>query len=301
MKTLIGIGTFGTLEFTKLAVRSIRETVKNDYDLFIVIGKANDTATLNFVRQEGLTHIVHPTNLGFPRSVNDIYDAGWVHGDYDNVIIMGNDVIAYPYAVDALINTAKSTDYEWICSLQYDVKSLIKDFPEVRKYFAGSSHIYSAFDERPWELFKDYSEESNLAEIGFSDVQNLCLYKRSVFEKIGYTDVNFYPAYFIDNDYARRGVNADLKACTLINSRYFHFWSRTIHQGVGGTTHEAFRRNRSFYATKWGGDFGQEGWKIPFDGGKYQLAPGIFLPGTLNIDSREQELNVINFWKRIQG
>ena len=286
MKTLIGLGTFGTLDFTKLAVRSVKETVKNDYDIFIVVGK-NDKETRDFCNSEGIPFVNHPTNLGFPRAVNDIYDAGWVNGDYDNVVIMGNDVVAYPYAIDSLIDTARDTEYEWICSNQYDVRMLVAQFPETRKYFAGSSMIFADFAFRPWETFTGYSKELHVAEIGFSDVQNLCLYKRSVFEKIGYTDVNFYPAYYIDNDYARRGVNAKLNACTLINSKYFHFWSRTIKQGSGGSTNRAFEANRDFYIQKWGGDFGKEAWLVPFNG-----------TGSLKIDSRENELNIIEHWKR---
>ena len=286
MKTLVGLGTYGTPEFTRLAVRSIRETVKNEHDIFIVVGK-NDPETINFCNAESIAYKVHEVNLGFPAAVNDIYDAGWVNGDYDNVIIMGNDVIAYKYAIDSLVDTARETDYEWISSSQYDVKQLISQFPAVRKYFAGESLIFTDFTARPWEAFTGYSEEKQVAEIGFSDVQNLCLYKRSVFEKIGYTDVNYYPAYFVDNDYARRGVNANLKACTLINSKYFHFWSRTIHQGSGGSTHRAFENNKKYYSQKWNGAFGQEQWLIPFNGA-----------GSLKISSRDHELDVINHWKK---
>jgi len=295
-KNLIGIGTFGNLGFTKLAVQSLRETVKKDYDIFLVVGKG-DAATKDYAEQEGINYTFHPVNYGFPWAVNDIYDAGWVLGDYDNVVIMGNDVVAYPYAVDSLIETAEETDYEWICSVQYDVKSLIKEFPEQRKYFKGAGCIFEDFTARPWDAFTGYSKEKQVAEMGFSDVQNLCLYKRSVFDKIGYTDVNFYPAYFIDNDYARRGVNADLKACTLVNSKYFHFWSRTIKQETGGSSHNAFRMNEKFYEQKWGGKFGQEAWKIPFNGGKFKLPNGVVLPGSLRLGSREQELNIVNFWK----
>ena len=297
-KNLIGIGTFGNINFTKMAVHSVQETVNNDYTIYLVVGKVGDLETIEFAESEGIPYKIHPSNLGFPRAVNDIYDAGWVDGDYDNVIIMGNDVVAYPYAIDSLIDTAEDSDYEWICSLQYDVRSLIKEFPKTKKFFSGASLIFDYFRGRPWEAFTSYSKEREIAEIGFSDVQNLCLYKRSVFEKIGYTDTNFYPAYFIDNDLARRGVNANLSACTLINSRYFHFWSRTIHQETGGTTPLAFNKNQAFYKTKWGGDFGQEAWTIPFNGGTYSLTDGVDLVGSLNIDSREQELDIINYWRK---
>jgi GT2 family glycosyltransferase len=297
LKTLIGIATFGGLNFTRLAVQSVRETVlENDYEIFLVVGKPDDVETPAYATENKIYFTKHDTNRGFPASVNDIYDYAWTTNDFDNVIIMGNDVIAYPYAIDSLINTAKNTDYEWICSTQYDVRNLCDQFPDQRKYFQSGDYIFTDFQAAPWKEFTGYSKEEKVAEIGLSDVQNLCLYKRSVFDKIGYTDANFYPAYYIDNDYARRGVNADIRGCTIINSVYFHFWSRTIKQGSGGSTNKFFNSNREFYIQKWNGDFGQETWKIPFNGEPFLLDGRISLEGSLKISSRVYEEEVIKYW-----
>ena len=116
-------------------------------------------------------------------------------------------------------------------------------------------------------------------------------------DKIGYVDVNFYPAYYSDNDYARRGVNANLKTCALANSQYFHFWSRTIHQGSGGSTARYFENNRKYYIMKWLGDFSRERWTIPFNGKPHHLNKNIILPADLKISSRENERGIIKFWR----
>src|SRR4030042_3059267 len=104
-KTLIGIVTFGGLEFTKLAIRGIRETVTKPYDICAVVGKPGDSETALYLNTQkywgNTTVITHGSNRGFPASLNDIYDVAWKTNNYDNLIMMGNDVIPYPYAIDS--------------------------------------------------------------------------------------------------------------------------------------------------------------------------------------------------------
>lgn len=284
-KTLIGIVTFGNLEFTKLTIKSFIDTTKNDIDIFVVVGKPDDFETIRWLATsdelKNVGYIIHRENKGFPASLNDIYDYAWIVNDYDNLILAGNDVVVYPHAVDSLIDLANSSEYCVISGLQYDVKSLVKEFPETSKYFSGSTFQFTDFASAPWEKFTKYNDEQTIADMQLYDIQNLCLYKRKVFDVIGYTDVNFYPAYYVDNDYARRIVVAGLPCCSLVNARFFHFWSRTIHQGSGGSTSKYFENNRRYYISKWGGDFGKET-KIP----------------EIRISSRDMEAEIINYWRR---
>lgn len=298
MKTFVGIVTFGNLEFTKLAVQSVRETATKPVDICVIIGKPGDDQTRQYCADNNLPHIVHDVNKGFPASLNDLYDWGFGYWDYDAYIAMGNDVIAYPHAIDSLIEVAETTDYEWVCAREYSVKELVKDFPHTRKYFQGENLKFTDFNSKPWLEFNKYSNQSTFDSIGLSDVHNLCLFSRSVFDKIGYVDVNFYPAYFEDNDYVRRAINAGIKSCTVTNAFYFHFWSRTIHQGSGGSTDKHHVKNEDFYRTKWNGDVGQELNLLPFNGNDYNLTNEIQLKGSLKIDSRENEDAIINYWVR---
>lgn len=227
--------TFGNLEFTKLALREIRANMKPPVVFFVVVGKPGDEKTSVWLRSEGIAFVAHKENLGFPASINDIYDWAWNGWNFDNVIIAGNDIAPYLGAIDALIECAETTEWEWICSSEYDSRALVRDHPEARRFFKGGNMVFSDFAARPWELHqppRDIILEPNCIK----DVRNLCLFKRSVFEKLGYADVNFWPGgYFEDNDYCRRAMLAGVKACGLRHSSYFHFWSRTIHQGSGET------------------------------------------------------------------
>ena len=298
-KTLVGIVTFGNFNFTKLTVESIEKTTKNPITFFIIVGKPNDFETVEWIKSKNMDFDFHSENWGFPASLNDIYDFAWKYNDFDNLIIAGNDIVVYPNAVDSLINKADNSDWEWISSSQFDVKSLINLYPETAQYFSqdGSFKFYKFNEVAPWEIHKDYDKPENVEPNVIKDVHNLCLYKKSVMEKIGYIDVNFYPAYYSDNDYARRGVNAGLKTCALSNSQYFHFWSRTIHQGSGGSTAKFFEQNRRYYKIKWGDDFAREKWLVPFDSKPYHLTSDTVLPASLKIDDRSDESKIIKFWR----
>ncbi|KKM02414.1 hypothetical protein LCGC14_1784680 [marine sediment metagenome] len=296
--SLVGMVTYGGLEFSKLTIKGIRETTTKPIFFYVVVGKPNDLATIEWLNSEGIPHIIHNENYGFPCSVNDIYDFAWNRNNFDNIIMVGNDIYPYPYAIDSMIEIAETTDYEWIAAKQLvDSRLLVDLYPEVSKYFNGPDCIFSDFNSRPWEVFTDYSEKIEIADDAISNVHDLCLYKRGVFDKIGYVDVNFYPAYYEDNDYARRGVNAKIKACTLVNALYFHFWSRTIKQEGGASNPTYFGKNGAFYRTKWGGNFANEAYKIPFNEKPFELTKGIFLSPSLKIDSRDNEKAIINYWR----
>ncbi len=279
-KNLLGIVTFGNTNFTKLAVESILKTCDYPIDVFIVVGKPGDSETLDWVSTNGYDFIVHRENMGFPFSVNDIYDYAWRTHQYDNLIIAGNDIVAYPHAVNSMIDLANNSDYECISALQYDVRDLVRQFPSTGEFFRGDTYIFEDFNQRPWEYFRDYSDVKEIKDMQLYDIQNLCLYRGGLFDSVGYLDVNYYPAYFVDNDYARRIVLSGNRCCTLGNARFFHFWSRTIHQGTGGSTHRFFENNRKYYTDKWGGP----------PGGETKHAP-------IRIESREYEIDKIRYWR----
>lgn len=303
-KTLIGMVTFGNLPFTKIVVETVKQYTNSSVDFFMVVGKPEDNETPQWLDEQGIKYHKHNENHGFPASLNDIYDYGFIENTYDYLITAGNDIAVYPGTIDNLIKVADTTDWEWISSSQFDVKTLVNIYPEAAKYFDIPNNFkFTMFDKRPWELHIDnvLSEPDRIEPDVIKDVHNLCLYKKCAIEKIGYVDVNFYPAYYEDNDYARRAVNLGLKTCALTNSVYFHFWSRTIHQGSGGSTGRYFDQNRRFYITKWGGDFAQERWKIPFNGMDFPLTDKIILPATLGIFERKDELEIARYWRNLSG
>lgn len=299
MKTLISMVAFGNLPFTKLAIQSVKDTCHYEYDLFVVNGKNSDTDTTRYLQENNIPYIIHEENKGFPASVNDIYDYAWKENDYDYLIIMGNDVIAYPDSIDKLIETAFTTDYEAISTGEYSVKTLYEEHPEFRNLI-NPNHNYMLHNLNTpiWNVFSNPKEFH--IDNGLIDIHNLALYKKSVFEKVGYIDVNFFPAYFEDDDYVRRMMLSNIKDGT-INRFYFHFWSRTIHQGSGGSDNKFFENNRNFMLAKWGGLTHHWEYEKPFNGNVYTLTNGLDLPPDINIQSRHLEPHIIYYWKSRHG
>jgi len=312
MKTLIGIVSYGNLPFLQLAIRGIKETLTKDADILVIAAKPKDGEMQGWLFDHGIAFIPNGSNIGFAGSINDIFAYSWM-GErnnaivspearatkYDNVIIMGNDVIPYPGALDAMINCAETTDWEWICASQFDSKSLVARYPEAAQYFKGDTLEFTNFDARPWEMHKEI-HAPNIEPDALKDVRNLALFKRSVFDKTGYADVNFWPnAYFEDNDAARRANLCGVKACGLSEAAYFHFWSRTIHQGENRQHSKFFERNLGHYIHKWGGAVGGESYSQPFDGRGYILNPYVFLQPDMKIASREQEQAIIRYWSTL--
>lgn len=84
--------------------------------------------------------------------------------------------------------------------------------------------------------------------------------------KVGLFDESFWPAYFEDNDYARRMNMANIVS-SAVKTNMGHFGSATLaaYSPAEREKHGyQFRSNRSCYIAKWGGEPGQETFNSPF-------------------------------------
>lgn len=295
-KTLLGIVSYGGLPFLEMAIRSVQETT-NQVDICVIVAKPDDGEMWDFLWQRKIAAKPHDQNMGFPASVNDLYQMAFEPGEYDHLIIVGNDVVAMPGAIDAMIRTAETTEYEMVCGSEFNSRFLVDNYPEARKFFHGENLIFNDFKARPWQLHQE--RRSGIEPHSRKDIRNFTLFKRSAFEKVGYADASFWPnGYFEDNDYALRCDKLSVSACGLAEAAFFHFWSRTIKQGEARDHGGYFSRNGGHYVHKWGGPVGGERYALPYDGRGMELAPGIFLKPEMKIGSREQEEAIIRYWSK---
>lgn len=303
---LIGVPTFGNFVFTKMCIEHIVKTTKRTkYKLMVVVGKPNDSETINYCLENNIYHIVHEVNKGLPASVNDIYDHAFMEKSYDAVVIVGNDVLPYWNSIDQLVDIANKTDYDWVSGVAVAINTLIKAVPDCAKYFGGGekNKNFNETNLTEWlDKYKPIKKEKEILDLAHygivGDSHNMCLFTKELFNKIGYIDVNFFPAYYEDNDYSRRAQLAGIKMCRVTNSVYFHYWSRTLHQGgMKATNDKYFPMNKSYYIEKWGGEPGKETYTYPFNGGKYELG-GISMKGHINIRKRSREEFILNAWRQ---
>lgn len=235
-RTLVGIVSYGGLPFLELALKSIQETATKAVDIRVVTAKPGDTEMSTFLFMRGIPQKIHTKNKGFPASVNDLYDAAFVgdgvnDGQYDHLIICGNDVVVMPGAIDAMINCAERESYEMVCGSEFNSRFLVENYPEARQFFHGENLIFTDFNARPWELHKE--RRTGIEPHQRKDIRNFTLFKRSAFEKVGYADVGFVKnGYYEDNQFCERCDHLGVSACGLLDAPFFHFWSRSIHQNV---------------------------------------------------------------------
>src|ERR1700687_2047932 len=137
-KTLLGIVSYGNLNFLKLSLCEVLATANKPLDVAVVVAKPGDIEMVEWLKNYPVQIIVNTFNKGLAGSLNDLDDRAFVESDYDNLIIMGNDVIPYPNAIDAMIDGADNTAFELIYASQFDVKALVSRYPEARRYFVGA-------------------------------------------------------------------------------------------------------------------------------------------------------------------
>src|SRR6185436_14742652 len=112
--------------------------------------------------------------------------------------------------------------------------------------------LVNAAEKSPEDLFfYPHSAESG------ANAWSMFLQRKALQEKIGLYDETFFPAYFEDDDYSLRMRKAGIRAVPVVGAGYVHFASSTIQAYTPEQTnnhHASFRRNRSYYIVKWGGD-----------------------------------------------
>lgn len=292
-KTLVGICAYGGMKFLRLGLNALAKA--DVADVLVIQAKPGDEEMAHALSNENCAVIHHEENLGFAAAINDMLDHAFIADTgYDNLIIMGNDVIPMDGAIEVMIRCADSTDYEMVCGSEFNAKFLTDQYPEARKYFRGENLIFTDWGACPWLLHKD--AQTGIEPDTRKDIRNLTLFKRSSFEKVGYADVNFYcNGYFEDNDYGRRCDLLNVKACGLKEAAFFHFTSRTIHQNVNRDHGGYFDRNMLYYTHKWHGMPGHEKYSTPFNGGPYRLGD-IDVPCEMKLSTRDHEPACINYW-----
>jgi hypothetical protein len=76
--------------------------------------------------------------------------------------------------------------------------------------------------------------------------------------KVGLFDENFEVAYFEDNDYHHRMREENIDASCDLWAPFSHYASRTVSESGIQPIHDAFRKNREYFRSKWGFVPGEE-------------------------------------------
>lgn len=248
MKLVIGAPAFNNLKYTKLFLESIKCSCPHEV-LIINNGSSDDTE--KYLVENSINHISYKENRGFSYAYNDAMD--YALTDNDSLLLWcGNDIVLRPNSIDWMVKAITETDYEMFCGNEILNKEILEVNPDAYKQFSYKF----GFDEPQYTELK----------YGAGGMNHSCLIrKKSVLDKVGYYDVNYYPAYFEDNDYARRCDLLGIKYGTVESALFYHFWSRSINEGgLRQLNNARFEKNRAYYVMKWGGLPRQDVYDKPF-------------------------------------
>lgn len=120
-------------------------------------------------------------------------------------------------------------------------------------FSGGPELIYQAIKKHPARLI--------------TTLMDWCVFilPKTVFEKTGPFDENFFPAYYEDKDYERRirlGGGGIIRSPLLSPSVY----RSNSTSEKDNSIHLAAHKNKEYYLKKWGGPPGGEKFSCPFDG-----------------------------------
>lgn len=313
MKVIISFVTFNTLKYTKLCLKSIKCSYPHE---ILVVDNGSIDGTVEWLNTQDITLITNGENLGLPYAYNTMYDYAW--NDVDNLlVVINNDNVCLPNTIDDLVRASKISDASVLSGNTVTSPIYCAQHPEDRRFFAGGNNITTeaSGNERDgvggwspgayYNLIESTSDEfisvmydrliTSLPK--FEITQGGCyipghrLYKKPYFDVIGYFDVNFYPLYNLDCDYAMRAKLAN-QNCVIVNSSIcFEFWSRALYESI--VPIRDIRRH-DYYIEKWGDVIEWNGWSTPFNG-RFPVKYRGYDTSNIRISSREGELERIHY------
>lgn len=181
---------------------------------------------------------------------NNVLAASWNMGteramerDCDYILICNDDILLSETAIDHMVGYFESAPDETVMVTGRNVKAALADPYEIFHYNP------TVFDDPECPDFSCF------------------MIRAETYEVVGSFDENFIPAYFEDNDYHRRINLMGYKAVNYGGAPFYHFGSLTQNLEGPVCTSDMFVGNRSYYASKWGGEPGQEQYATPFNKG----------------------------------
>ena len=249
-ETLVVIPTVNNLNY----LRQVIDSFHCDYPhQLLVIDNGSTDNTLAYLKsKKNLAYIHYDSNLGVNYANNVAFDLAFVNSD-NNLIVIHNDIVLNKQCINNLILGLNNSTYDIIYAKEFCADPPRKSLQDM---FANLQYFYELTPEG-FSYHKDVSYTGVMVSEGLNFTARAI--KKSFFDKIGYADVNFYPAYYCDNDVLIRSKLTDVTIGFVDSAHYLHYRSRSINEGgVDVINNKHFKRNYQFYKTKWGGEVGKE-------------------------------------------
>ena len=245
-KTSIIILSYNTLELMQLCIQSIHaHTEAGTYEIIVVENASTDGSAEWLKAQEDLVYIYNDENRGFPGGCNQGLTAA-----------TGRDLL--------LLNSDTVVTKDWLKNLRLALYSnaRVGAVSCVTNYCSNSQQI-----EVPYERLEDmqaFAARHNASNPALwrkrATLVGFCyLFKREVFDKVGFLDERFSPGNFEDDDYSLRILQAGYDLLICQDTFIHHFGHGSFLKG--GTEQEMLEklkraealveRNQALFQEKW--------------------------------------------------
>ena len=210
--TSIIILSYNTLDLLQLCIGSIREfTEEGTYEIIVVENASQDGSAEWLKEQKDLICIYNEENRGFPKGCNQ----GLEIAAGTELLLLNSDTIVTKHWLDNLRRALYSspqvgavscvTNY---CSNNQQIKVSYESIEEMQAFAAG----YNKTNPALWE------DRTTL--VGFC-----YLFKREVYEKVGFLDERFSPGNYEDDDYSLRILREGYSLLVCRDTFIHHFGS----------------------------------------------------------------------------
>lgn len=235
--TSIVIPTFNQLSLLMQCINSIIENTNPAYEI-IVVDNASTDGTSNYLQQLGgqVRYRVLENNRGFSGAIN----VGMMMAKGRMILLLNNDTLV----------TEKWLDNLLIC-LNSDER--IGMVGPITNYISGDQRV-----DVPYEDIADmprFARENNLSDAArwrwVDRLTGFCLlFRRELFDGIGYFDEGFEIGNFEDDDYNIR-VRLLGKNLVIAQDAFIHHFGSVSMKVLGDQFFEVNNRNQLYFMDKW--------------------------------------------------
>lgn len=211
-------------DYLKKCINSIYTNYTGLMEIIVVDNNSNDGSYKWLEQYKNLVFKKLEQNYGFSRAVNE----GIRQSQEEYVILLNNDTEIYEGFIEALVECIqKDSEIFAVCSqmIQYHNKNLIDDAGDQYNLLGWA---YKCGDGKP---LGSHDKEEEV----FSACAGAAIYRKSVFEEIGYFDENFF-AYMEDVDISYRALIHGYKNVYCPEAKVYHIGSAT-----SGSKYNAFK------------------------------------------------------------
>lgn len=224
-KVSIVIPNYNGIKFIKNCLLSLEKQTEEEFDI-IVIDNASIDGSIELIKQEfpSVQLVELDKNYGFCKAVNE----GIKRSKTEYVILLNNDTVAKESFVEELVRAMEQSNQIFSCSakmLQLYDKELIDDAGD---FYCALGWAFARGKSKP---ATEFNENSQI----FAACAGAAIYRRDVFEQIGYFDEAHF-AYLEDIDIGYRARIYGYKNLYAAKALVYHAGS-----GVSGSRYNEFK------------------------------------------------------------